>query len=203
MTICNIIFDIGNVLVPWNPNAVIAQVFPDSDQAKLTQDIFKSELWLDLNRGKFSENELVQKLHSALGIEISKLKEAMDTVREHLLNPIPGSHELLRKLHEANYKIYALTDNTHEFVAFLEEHYAFWKCFRGVVNSADLGVLKPNPQIYQHLLTKYQLKADECVFLDDLSKNIAGAQHAGMHGIVFETTAQAVRELGKLGVRVP
>ncbi len=199
MRIKNIVFDIGNVLVAWQPQKIVAQVFPEQKSEQLTQKIFKSELWLDVNRGKLTERALLSTLEKNLGIEYSKLAKFMESIRASL-EPIPGSQELLKQLYDAQWPLYALTDNTHEILAYLRQRYTFWQYFKGVVSSAEIGVLKPSPQIYQHLLQTYGLVAEETLFLDDLAVNIQGARALGMQGIVFNNTPQALAELRKFEV---
>ncbi|MBY0281270.1 MAG: HAD family phosphatase [Alphaproteobacteria bacterium] len=196
----NIVFDIGNVLVKWAPLDTVNKVFPHHPNTfELNQKIFKSPTWMDLNRGKMSEKEAVQIYNQELGISISELENLMDQAKQGL-TPIKGSFELLQALYDKGYAIYSITDNVHEIVHFLKQKYTFFDKFIGASISADLGVLKPNEEIYRYLLNTYHLKAEECVFIDDLFINIEGAKKVGMNGIQFITAEACKDELVTLGV---
>lgn len=189
----NIVFDIGNVLVKWAPKEVVVRLFPDyPDHDDLTLKLFKSPSWFDLNKGKLTEAEVIQTYGQQLGISISKLNELMDEIKESL-TPMEGSFDLLEELCQAKIPLYSITDNVHEIVTFLKKRYTFFDKFIGVVVSADIGVLKPAKEIYQHLLITYHLKPEESIFFDDVQINVEGAQNVGMLGVQF-TTAEACRE---------
>ena len=205
LSIQHIVFDVGNVLVRWDPAGIVEQVFANDHPsatalANLTQQIFKSEIWMDLNRGKFTERDAIQLYHGTLGIDISRLEIMMQTVKASL-TPIGGSFDLLHKLHQANYPLYALTDNTKEIMAYLKKKYDFWRLFKGIVVSAEFGVLKPSAEIYQHLLTSYHLIPEQTVFIDDLLQNVEGARKLKMHAIQFENAKKCFEELQQLHVK--
>lgn len=196
----NIVFDIGNVLVKWNPTYIVSQTFPDHENhAALAQQIFKSKLWLDHNYGMFTEEQIIQQYHRTLGIPVVQLNRMMDFVKESQ-TPVDGSHKLLDKIYDANFPLYALSDNTREIVAYLKKKYNFWHKFTGIVISAEVGSVKPNPEIYHHLLNKYQLNAYETIFIDDIAANIEAAKALKMHGIVFQNTEQCINELRNFNV---
>ncbi len=96
--------------------------------------------------------------------------------------------------------MYALTDNVAEIVEYLKATYKFWPLFDGAVVSAELGVLKPQPEIYQALLSNNGLEASETVFIDDVPYNVEGAKTVGMAGIQFIDLVQCENELRALSV---
>jgi putative hydrolase of the HAD superfamily len=195
----NIVFDIGNVLVKWAPHEVVERFFPNEDYDQLTKDLFKSQSWLDLNMGKFAEEELIKTYNRTHNIEISKLEELMKEIKASL-TPLEGSFELLDRLYKAGIPLYSITDNVHEIVAYLKSSYDFWPKFKGVAMSADIGILKPNAGIYEYLLKTYSLRPEECIFFDDVLKNVEGARAVGMQAIQFTTAAACERELESLGI---
>ncbi len=189
----NIIFDIGNVLVKWAPKEVVVKLFsnhPDHDD--LTFKLFKSPTWFDLNKGKLTEAEAVQIYNQKLGVPLKKLQELMHEVKESL-TPMEGSFELLEDLYQAKISLYSITDNVHEIVTFLKNKYTFFDKFKGIAISAELGVLKPAKEIYNHLLQTYNLRPEESIFFDDIQKNVDGAKNVGMQATLF-TTALTCRE---------
>ena len=197
----NIVFDVGNVLVKWDPLAILNTTFPgQTNHDFLRQEIFKHQTWLDLNLGHITDEQAVDLYCTRLEISVPDMQRLLQNTK-HSLTPIPGMIELLKSLHAANYPIYALTDNVHSIVEYLKQQYDFWPLFRGVVVSAEVKYLKPAPQIYQHLLSTYQLAPNETVFIDDLPRNIEGAVAQGMAGIQFEDVGQCEAALKGMGIK--
>jgi putative hydrolase of the HAD superfamily len=199
MLIKNIVFDIGNVLVKWDPASVVARVFPEENHHELTQAIFKSQLWFDLNLGRLTVEDAITQYHEKLGFDQKMFHLLMEETKKSLL-PIDQSFQLLESLYAANYNLFALTDNVREIVVYLQKTYDFWTKFKGIVVSAEVGFLKPAPEIYHNLLNTFQLIPEETIFIDDLAKNVQGAINLGMHGIQFQNTAQCISELKKLNL---
>lgn len=199
MPIKNIVFDVGNVLVRWDPLSVVIQTFPDVvDPAQLSKAIFKHETWFNLNLGVIDEPEAVRLYQQRLQPHADEFQHMMDNIRRSLV-PLEDSIALLRRL-KNHYKIYALTDNTKEIVAHLENEYDFWPLFEGVVVSANIGHLKPSEAIYRYLLEQYSLHPEETVFIDDLKANVIGARNVGIKAIQFHDIEQCLIELKILGV---
>jgi putative hydrolase of the HAD superfamily len=194
----NIVFDIGNVLLRWDPLSVVKNIFPaESDPMLLTQQLFKSDLWFAINLGNITEQELIAKYHQLYGIDLTTLNNLMLAIKQSLL-PIHGSIDLLNKLFQQGYPLYALTDNTHEIMAYLKQTYVFWQKFQGIVVSAEIGFLKPSPHIYHHLLDTFQLIPQETLFIDDLLINVEGAKAAGMQSFQFIDIEQCWKSLMQL-----
>ncbi len=191
----NIVFDIGNVMVKWAPQDVVATLFPESnDPDKLSDSLFKSQIWYDLNLGNITEKEAIAIYATTFGIEVTRLEKLMCMIKESL-TPLAGSFELLDKLYKSGFPLFSITDNVKEIVLYLKTKYDFWSKFKGVVISADISVLKPDPKIYKHLIEKYNLLPEECIFFDDLSINVEGAKKVGMNAIQFTTALQCEKDL--------
>lgn len=201
MAIKNIIFDVGNVLVRWDPHHIVTQAFPErADKDKLVLQLFKHQNWFDINLGKIDQETIIAEYHKRLGLDKNRLINMMAIAKDSL-TPIEGSFDLLKSLH-GHYKLYALTDNTKDFMAYLRAQYDFWALFEGVVVSAEVGHLKPSREIYMHLLNSYALTANETVFIDDYLINIEGAKAVGLEGIHFENARQCREALLNLQVRI-
>ena len=199
MPIKNIVFDVGNVLVRWDREFIVQEAFPELDPFTYATAIFRHPTWLDVNKGILSDAQAIEEYHQRLGLDRKRLQNMMEIAKTSLI-PIEGSFRLLKQLHEANYPLYALTDNTHTFMKYLRKTYDFWELFSGVVVSADVGYIKPSVEIYEYLLTHYHLKPSSTVFIDDVSSNIMMAKTMGMAGIVFENTQQCILDLRQLNI---
>lgn len=186
MPIKNVVFDIGNVLVTWNPLKIVTDFFQEyPDKVTLTKDLFKSETWLDLNKGLITEREAISIYRKQIpSLSSYPLDDLMDHVRESLV-PIDGSFELLDRVYNSGIPIYCITDNVKEIMIYLKGKYDFFDKFTGIIVSADVGCLKPTPEIYKHLLHDYQLIPSETLFIDDHLPNVEGARNTGMHALQF------------------
>jgi putative hydrolase of the HAD superfamily len=200
MVIKNVVFDIGNVLLKWDPKAVVTELFPEHpNPQELTYALFKSEVWMDLNRGLITQNEAILIYNNSLAIEKSKLEKLMYRVKDSL-TPLEGSLELLDKLYKNGIPLYSITDNVHEIMAHLKSKYDFWDKFSGVVVSAELGILKPSAEIYRNLLQQYKLTPAETLFIDDHLPNVEGAKQVGMHALQFTNAKECEKTLIKEGL---
>jgi putative hydrolase of the HAD superfamily len=196
----NVIFDIGNVLIKWDPASIVANFFPDhQDHLALAKSIFKSEIWYDLNFGKLSMNEAIASYNTTIGLEVKILEELMNKMLESLVT-IDESVELLKKLHALKVPLYSITDNVREIIEYEKSKYDFLDLFIDIITSYDTNVLKPNSAIYEHLLQKHSLIAAECVFIDDHLPNVEGAIKVGMKAIHFTDAATCKTELIRLGI---
>lgn len=196
----NVVFDIGNVIVRWAPLEIVRLTFGEvAAPEQLAKSIFQSDTWMALNKGAISESEAKAQYQQALDWSDLECERFFYYVKQTQIL-LFGSVELLKRVKSAGYNVYALTDNVHEIVAHLKSHYSFWPLFDGATVSADLGLLKPQPEIYQSLLTQHKLQASETVFIDDMPYNVAGAKEQGISAIQFENSQQCETELKSLGL---
>ncbi|HHF2936905.1 TPA: HAD family hydrolase [Vibrio diabolicus] len=200
LQIKNVIFDVGNVLVRWSPVEIVRLTFGHSVEAeKMAQLLFSSQIWKDLNKGIISEKEAklcYQREHQVTAEEMDRFFYYV----KHTQILLYGSVELLKRVKSAGYRVYALTDNVNEIVEHLRATYEFWPLFDGVIISSEVQLLKPQAEIYQALLSTYQLQAEETVFLDDMPYNVEGARAVGMEAIQFENAQQCESELKAMGL---
>lgn len=200
LQIKNVIFDVGNVLVRWSPVEIVRLTFGHSVEAeKMAQLLFSSQIWKDLNKGIISEKEAklcYQREHTVTAEEMDRFFYYV----KHTQILLYGSVELLKKIKSAGYRVYALTDNVNEIVEHLRATYEFWPLFDGAIISSEVQLLKPQAEIYQALLSTYQLQAEETVFLDDMPYNVEGARAVGMAAIQFENAQQCESELKAMGL---
>lgn len=208
LNIKNVVFDIGNVVVRWAPLEIMRLTFSDSlslsDSSAAEQkaeSIIQSEIWLGLNKGQITENDAKSQYKEALGLTDLECERLFYYVK-HTQVLIYGSVDLIQRCKAAGYTVLALTDNVHEIVAHLKSTYTFWNLFDGAIVSAEVGLLKPQPEIYQSLLSNYELQASETVFIDDMSYNVEGAEAVGIAGIQFKSAFQCEQALQALGVQL-
>lgn len=200
MNIKNVIFDIGNVMVRWHTPEIVRLTFGEQLTSKeqngqdniatLASKLFANDLWLDLNKGSISEKQAKHSYQHRFNLTQHEVDDLFYYIK-HTQIVLAGSLDLLTRVKAAGYGVYALTDNLTTIVEHLKTVYNFWDMFDGAVVSADVGCLKPSAQIYNILLNQQNLKAAECLFLDDRQTNVDGAIAVGMHAIQFTHARQA------------
>ncbi len=193
----NVVFDIGNVLVKWDPFTVISSIFPEQDPQAIYQKMYPA--WLDLNLGKLSEPQAILIYQQKLNTSIEKINKLLFELK-HAQVMLPGMRELLHALYTRNIPLYSITDNVKELLEYHSKYSNFLHYFKGIVSSSDLGSLKPSPKNYQYLLDHYQLQAKECVFIDDLMANVNGAIAVGMYAFQFINANQCTQKLNELQI---
>ena len=196
----NVVFDVGNVLVKWSPGEIVRRTFGESvDMEQFIESIFQHELWMALNKGELSEESAKQEYLRVLDVSESQIDTLFHQIKD-TQELIEGTSVLLIRLYNAGYPLYALTDNVNEIVKYLRSRYDFWKYFEGVVVSAEVKCMKPNPEIFNHLLTDHDIRADETVFIDDHLPNVQGARNLGFSAIHFSGAEYCESELKGLGL---
>ena len=171
---------------------------PDENRQR-TEALFHGPLWKSLNRGELTQQEAEWAYQAQFGLSAEETKRLFFHIMDHL-EAIDGTEEIAHRLRKAGYRVFALSDNVHEIVAYLKTRHQFWRAFEGAVTSAEIGILKPDPAIFRHAIEKYNLLAEETVFFDDVEANLDGACSTGMEARIFTTPSQCVEDLQALGL---
>jgi len=197
----NVVFDLGGVLVRWDPEAIISGVFPDERRRALARkEIFSHPDWLELDRGTLPREEAIARGAMRAGLPQADIEKLLRAVPPSLV-PLPDTVALLRRLHAAGHSLYCLSNMHFASIEHLEAAHDFFGLFHGKVISCRLKLCKPEPGIYRHLLREFRLDPGETVFIDDVEVNVAAAARLGIHAIRFETAAQCERALAVLLAR--
>lgn len=195
----NVVFDLGGVVVSWRPEAIISQVFTDSRaQANVLSHFVRHADWLALDRGTLLPKDAIARAAKRTGLTEPDLARFLSQVPPALV-AIPGTVDLLYRLKRRGHDLFCLSNMQHASIEHLEAVYSFWEVFSGRVISSRVQLLKPEPEIYAHLLGTYRLNAGETVFIDDVDANLTAAAQFGIHTIKFQNPAQCEDELNALG----
>jgi putative hydrolase of the HAD superfamily len=200
MMIKNVIFDVGGVLVDFRWRALMAELGLSVErQDEFEKKVFGSKWWAELDRGALDEEYVVGKLRE----NISDHLEAFEMVwanQEYLVESYDYAAPWMDSLKEKGLKIYLLSNYPKSIFSLHEKtgRFSFIDRIDGRVVSGFVGLSKPDADIYKLLVDKYNLKFDECVFIDDREENIKAACDLGMEGIVFKSYGQARADLEKL-----
>ncbi|KEY19901.1 HAD family hydrolase [Kaistella antarctica] len=197
----NIIFDFGGVVMDWNPRYFFKDHFKDDEKMehflkKIVTDDWNGEQ--DRGRTLAEGTEIQVAKHPDWEMEIRAYYDNWTTM---LKSDIPANVAVLRKLEHSEYELFGLTNWSAETFPYALENYDFFQIFDGkIVVSGTEKLIKPNPIIWNVLLERYQIKAEESVFIDDNAKNIEVAQSLGFMCVHIKEDTDLERELGELGV---
>ena len=181
----HLVFDIGNVLITFQPKHYFLPYFSSGEESGLLCDmIFKHSLWSLYDQGLYT----IQKLQNEYCRLYPDKEREVEMVLHNwlqILQPIEESISFLKQMKERGYSIYLLSNISEDAVAYLNKTQSFMQLIDGSVYSYQEKINKPDAAIYERLLNRYHLNPEEVLYFDDLSANIEQARKLGMQGIVF------------------
>ena len=201
-TIETVIFDLGGVLIDWNPEYVFREIFEDEAEMRWFFDEVCTHEWNIRQDAGHSLAEATEQ-------KAREFPEYEDAIRafygrweEMLGGPISDSVSILEQVHsQGRHRLYALTNWSHETFPVARQHYDFLQLFEGIVVSGEERLIKPDPRIYHTLLKRYAVVPETAVFIDDNAHNVEAAQGVGLNAIHFqgaEMLGDRLREMGVL-----
>lgn len=183
----NIVFDMGRVLLDYDPIKVCWEFTDREDDVKLLEkELFSSKEWLLLDEGAVTEDEAMRRVRSRLLDQRMKdlADQCMAHWHEHNISPKPGMELLVRELKERGCRIY-LCSNASLRLRVFEAQLPGIQYFDGVLVSAEEQLVKPDPAIFERLFEKFSIRPEESYFIDDLKENVESAKRCGMDGYCF------------------
>ncbi|KPH79614.1 HAD family hydrolase [Bosea vaviloviae] len=195
-----VVFDVGNVLIRWDPLLVYRELIPDDEKrAWFMRNVCTAAWNLEQDRGRSWEEAVAMLVASHPEWE-SQIRAYDERWHDAVPGIIEDSVAVLAELRECGEKVYAITNFSREKWAECLIRFPFLQSFDGVVVSAHERVVKPDPEIYQILFERYGLVAGDCIFIDDSAKNVETARKVGMQAVHFVEPIDLRLELRKLGV---
>lgn len=194
--ITTIIFDLGGVLIDWNPRYVYRGIFDTEEKIDWFFENICTNEWNEMQDAGRSLKEATEELVSKYPEHEMEVRAYYDRWEEMLGGPIHETVEILRSLKETKkYKMYALTNWSAETFPVALQRYDFLNWFDGIVMSGEERTRKPFPEIYRVLLDRFNINSSEAVFIDDSLRNIKGAEAMGIAGIHFQSAQQLFQDL--------
>lgn len=197
-----IVFDMGQVLIRWKPEALMAHFsLTDTKKELLLREVFQTVEWVALDRGVLTEEEAAERMCARLPAELhGTAREIVMHWHDWYLDPMPGMAELLGELKQAGFRLYLLSNAGTALRSYFPRIPGA-ECFDGLMVSAEEKLLKPQHEIYERLYARFDLDPARCLFVDDAPANAEGAVLTGMEAIIFRGDVQALRrELARFGV---
>ena len=194
----NIVFDISNVLAPFRFKEFLAE--KGFDEAMIKRIIKASAMtpyWTEYEKGKLTYEEAIEAFLSMDPDIREELHKAYDSC-SGIMGRYDYTEEWIDALKDAGYKLYCITNFTPAGYEQCYDCISFIERFDGCIFSFREGIAKPDPDIYMTLLRRYDLKAEECVFIDDTEENVLSAEKLGFAGILFTGYEDAIARLGEI-----
>lgn len=195
-----VIFDLGNVLIPWDPRRLYRTLIADEARmAWFLTEVCNAE-WNALQDAGRSLAEGTAALISAYPECEAWIRAYYDRWEEMLDAPIDGSVALLQTFLDRGLRVYALTNWSAETFARARPHYPLLGWFHGIVMSGEERVNKPDPALYRILFDRYDVNPAQAAFIDDSLPNVEAARHLGLNAIHFRSPGQAREAFSQLGL---
>lgn len=199
----NFVFDLGGVVVDYNPKEyLVDQFFHERTEKKIYEAVFGSKEWekLDLGELTFQEaSDIFLKRGREKDIEF-EMQAVLDNWMD-MLATRKATVNLMRLFKKNGFNLYYLSNIGRETLHEISKR-SFWTMFDGGIASCDVGIAKPDPQIYQMLIDKFNLIPQETIFTDDRRENAISSFHVGITGIQFKNVKNLCKMLNTYGVEL-
>jgi 2-haloacid dehalogenase len=195
-----VVFDLGGVLIDWNPRHLYRQLFDDeAAMERFLAEVCHTAWNEEQDRGR-TFAEAIEEAAGRFPDHRALIQAYHQRWGEMLAGPIEGSVALLAELKEAGHELHALTNWSVETFPIARERYQFLTWFESILVSGEERLIKPDPRIFQLLLERIGRTAEACVYIDDNPKNAAAAAALGFDAVHFKSPEELRAELTRLGV---
>jgi len=196
-----VVFDLGGVLIDWDPRHLYRKLFAGDEAAM--EHFLATVCTHEWNRGQDAGRTFAEGAH-LLKAEHPDKAELIDAYGarfdEMMAGPIAGSVEILAELKALGAPLYCLTNFSAETYPPTFERFEFLRWFRGVLVSGEVGLIKPDPRIFESLLGRFAIDPKRAVYIDDVAANVDAARPFGIHAVHFTTPTTLRAELAELGL---
>ena len=195
-TIKAIIFDIGNVLLEWNPRLVYRHYFLNNEEAM--EQFLREVNFMDWNAQQDKGRPFVEGI-AELSKQFPQYSDLIQAYHDNWIDSIgdyfAGTVEILKRLQKNGYPLYGLSNWSAETFPNAREKYDFFHLFDDIIISGEVGSIKPEPEIFEITVKRIGKPANECLFIDDSLANIEQARKMGFAVIHFQSSEQLTKEL--------
>lgn len=200
-SINTVIFDLGGVLIDWNPRHLYRKIFNTEEEVTWFLENVCTGEWNDQQDAGRSFDEATEELVQKFPDHEEAIRAWYGRWQETISGPIHGTVEVLKTIKgSGKYKLYALTNWSAETFPWALDNFEFLHWFDGIVVSGVEKTRKPFPDFYQILFDRYNINPAQAVFIDDNVKNVIGSKEVGLPVIHFQTPGQLKEELIKLNI---
>lgn len=198
MSIKNIVFDIGNVLVDFRWYDYMLDLgFTEEEASFLGENMVLNPLWGEFDRGARTDRSVIDEFKQRMP-EYAALIEEFHRDPTDIVAFREGADKWVKSYRERGFRIYLLSNYPERLFSLNSKHFKFTQHIDGALISYQIKHIKPEPEIFSALFERFSLVPEECIFIDDSEKNIEGAKKAGMHGVVYTSREQAIEDVEKI-----
>jgi 2-haloacid dehalogenase len=199
-TITTVVFDLGGVLIDWDPRHLYRQLFSDPQEMEVfLRDVVSPDWNAQQDSGR-TWAEATAELLATHPDQEEMIRAYADRWAEMLAGPISGTVDILREVRDRGMRLYALTNWSAETFPRARPLFPFLDWFEGIVVSGDERIMKPDPEIWRRLIERYAIDPTRAVYIDDMPYNARVAADLGFHAIRFEDPDQLRERLVALNV---
>lgn len=185
----NIVFDMGKVLVDYDPEKTGRRFVPEDEKLRreISTVVFDSQEWVLLDMGVISEEQALARMQARLDTPKKRELAALFLAHWHEYNmhTREGMEQVVREMKNRGFGIYLCSNASLRLLECWRTYLPAPECFDGVLFSAQVRCIKPQKEMYAHFFERFGLKPEECFFIDDLAMNIEGGRACGMDGYCF------------------
>lgn len=191
----SVVFDFGGVLLRWNPEHILRQLYAEErDRRALRSAVFAHPDWIEFDRGTLTETGAAERFAARTGRPVEEMKNLLAYVRSSL-TPIEESFAIVNSLAARGFPLYALSNMPASTFEHLQVRYDCWRAFQGIVISGQIGMVKPDSEIFRYICGRYGLDPAETLFIDDHPANIESGARFGFRTLQFSNPQQCAAEL--------
>lgn len=194
----NIIFDMGRVLLKFDPYVSLNKYCENKEDIDLIyKELFEGPEWIMADEGKITNGQRYELVKERIPERLHRTLKLVVENWDMCMEPVDGALEFYKLVKEKGYQTFVLSNACNRFYSYFPKYYDL-KSFGGIVVSSDIKMIKPSPAIYEYILKTYDLNPEECLFIDDVEANVKAAEAAGIKGFVFKNNYGELKEV--LGV---
>jgi 2-haloacid dehalogenase len=195
-----VVFDIGNVLLRWNPRNLYRKIFSEPEQMEWFLDNVCDGPWNEAQDAGRAWAEAITERSGRFPEWQAEIRAYDERWLEMLDGEITENVRVLKSLKDAGVPSFAITNFSTEKFALARQRHRFLEHFDGIVVSGEERLLKPDPRIFELFLDRYGLAGKDCIFIDDNEANVRAASKLGMRVVHFTAMADLRSALGALGL---
>jgi putative hydrolase of the HAD superfamily len=191
----NIIFDLGNVLISFVPSEYLKKKnYPQNIRNTILNDIFHGKEWKMLDNGDITVAEAIERISSRSSLKREEIALVF-TFRADIMFPLDDNVRLLHALKKHGFSLYYLSNFPLDVFEVIKNDYFFFRYFDGGIISSEVKLSKPDVRIFEFILDKYSIQAQESLYIDDIEENIRSAEQTGMIGLLTSGSPKIQDEL--------
>ena len=191
----NVVFDLGAVMFKWNPKSIAENFTNDVElQERIQSQLYYHQDWMDFDCALITEKQTIERAVERLKLPLVEAESLFNQTKESL-TLITKTFDVLKTVKDKKLNAYCLSNISPEIFQYLSERHELFNLFDGIVTSGTENIGKPNKQIFEILLERYQLNTEECLFIDDSENNTKTANILGINVITFKGLDSCYKEI--------